>query len=118
MKKITLKNERYYLEDNSQVQEELSLSELIKKINCSPNFFSEYDISEEILISLVEDPSFASDKYLISVFTFKQSTIKTFLEKGFLNSATSIIKYEIYMFFKRRHLQAQIIESKLKNKHL
>jgi len=86
MKKITLNNEKYYLEDNTKSQEELTLKELIKKINSSPKFFEEYEISEEIIISLVEDPSFVGKEYLIPVFTCSQNLVKILLEKEFLKT--------------------------------
>lgn len=86
MKKITLNNEKYYLKDNSQSQEELTLKELIIKINSSPNFFGEYEISEEIITSLVEDPSFVGKEYLIPVFTCSQNLVKILLEKEFLKT--------------------------------
>ena len=86
MKKITLNNEKYYLEDNTKSQEELTLKELIKKINSSPKFFEEYEISEEIITSLVEDRSFVGKEYLIPVFTCSQNLVKILLEKEFLKT--------------------------------
>jgi hypothetical protein len=84
MKKITLNNDKYQFENNSQIEEELTLKELIKKINSSPKFFEEYEISEEIIISLVEDPSFVGKDYLIPVFNCSQNLVKILLEKEFL----------------------------------
>ena len=84
MKKILTQNDKYYLQDNSESQEGLTLKELIQKINSNPNFFEEYEVSDELLSLIIEEETFANKGYLVPIFTFSQEMVQKLLDKEYL----------------------------------
>ena len=82
MKKILTQNDKYYLQDNSESQEGLTLKELIQKI--TPDFFEKYEVSDELLSLIIEEETFVYKGYLVPVFTFSQEIVQKLLDKEYL----------------------------------
>ena len=97
MKKILIQKDKYYIyTDNLDIlssdfyEKGLTLKELIVKIESNTKFFEEYEVSEEILSSLIEE-KFINKAYLIPVLTLSQEMVKKLLDKEYFK--LSDLKY-------------------------